>query len=491
MSGFDFGSGGLPVAADIQAIDGNLVLVRSDGSTRVLCPVPRGGETGPAGRGVSHTDIVDGNLVVSYTDGTVLTAGHVLGEPGTDGLPGRGIVAVEIVAGRLRVTFSDNAVSDLGNVQGPAGAAGRGITSSVIAGGHLVITYTDGTSADLGAVTGASGAAGRGVTGSSISNGHLILSFSDGTTQDVGQVVGAAASLGALRRVYISSAEITASNGSYGFAAAVPAGATEVEVECVGGGSSGFSGRYDTTNGVFFAGHGGYPGGVSRRRLRVADVPNSLAVTIGAGGVGMAPQAAASRTNGGGVTSFGALVQAAGGPAVSHVTMADLPDPGAVSAPSDVPLGQPGSAGTLANAYGASAPPAGFGNSAVPSHGPGAGGAGPIDSSNARGGDGGASGVGRPDTALRGGQINGTSGQRHGAAAASPFGYGAGGSGGMASFNGPPLTYVGGIGGAPGGGGGGGPGVLPDQNGYNMSGSRSGDGGRGAVRLHFSRYEVP
>lgn len=483
----EFTSGGPPARGvdRLQILNGRLLTLFTDGTTQDVGELP----TGAAGRGVAHTDIVGGNLRVTYTDGTVLDAGHVLGEDGTDGLPGRGIVAVEIVSGRLKITFSDGVVSDLGIVQGPAGAAGRGITSSVITGGHLVITYTDGTSSDLGAVTGASGTAGRGVTGSSISNGHLILTFSDGTTQDVGQVVGAAASLGALRRVYVGSVEITASNGSYNFAGVVPAGATEVEVECVGGGSSGFSGRHDTQNAIYFAGHGGYPGGVSRRRLNVADVPATLAVTIGAGGAEIAPQVAVSRTNGGGATTFGTLVQAAGGPAVSHATMADLPNPGVVRAPSDIPLGHPGLAGTSVNTAATVSPPAGGGNSATPSHGPGAGGSGLPDAAVA-GGDGGISGCGRPDTALRGGTQAGSSFFRHGLDATSVFGYGSGGCGARYVDVSPPWPYSGGYGRAPGGGGGGGPG-LPPSGYWSAPASRAGAGGRGAIRLHFYRYEAP
>ncbi|MGW9821940.1 glycine rich protein [Methylorubrum extorquens] len=492
MSGFDFGSGGLPVPADIQAVDGNLVLIRSDGSMRILCPVPRPGDSGPAGRGVSHTDIVGGNLVVTYTDGTVLTAGHVLGEPGTAGAAGRGIAAIEIVSGRLTVTFSDNTVSDLGVIQGPVGAAGavgRGIASSVLTGGHLVITYTDGTSSDLGAVTGAAGTAGRGVTGSSISNGHLILSFSDGTTQDVGQVVGASATPGPYAVIDLGNYEITASNSSFNLAAIMPAGTTQILVECVGAGASGFSGRVDNTNGIYVPGHGGAPGAVRRRLIRVADIANPASVNaqVGAGGARAQTNQYSSTSNEGGLTSFAGMLQALGGRGGYHLTNSDLPYPWQLLPPSDVPLGRQGYANGPLNGSGnygdPSSYPAGMGAHAAPSMGPGAGGAGRNEASNSTG-TGGWAGMGRPDTARRGGYFDSGAGvPRDGFDAPNVYGYGSGGCG-SGIYPGAAGIASGGKGMFPGGGGGGGSGYSGTQAGSSAFG---GPGGNGAIRLFFQK----
>ncbi len=105
------------------------------------------------------------------------------GPKGEDGAPGRGITATSVNgAGNLLVTYTDGTVADLGRVVGATGvqgvpgntgSTGRGIQSSAITNGRLVLTYTDGTTADVGAVVGPQGVAGtNGTNGTSFAVGN-------------------------------------------------------------------------------------------------------------------------------------------------------------------------------------------------------------------------------------------------------------------------------------------------------------------------------
>lgn len=131
------------------------ICVRSDQITKQTAPTP---EPGPPGRGIKSTDVINGRLFVTYTDGAVVDVG------GVKGPDGRGITVTEIKDGHLVVTYSDGVARDLGTVVGPAGdkgVPGTGIKSVVINDkGELVINYTDGTSANVGKVVGPSGPSG-------------------------------------------------------------------------------------------------------------------------------------------------------------------------------------------------------------------------------------------------------------------------------------------------------------------------------------------
>jgi hypothetical protein len=133
------------------------------------------GPTGPAGRGVAGFDQVDGNLIVTYTDGETRNVGKVVGK--------------------------DGAV-------GPAGPAGRGILSSELVQGSLVIHYTDATSENVGIVVGPAGKDGQngtngqdGTAGTPGKDGVSVIDmkidstntvqvyYSDGTVRPAGQLI--------------------------------------------------------------------------------------------------------------------------------------------------------------------------------------------------------------------------------------------------------------------------------------------------------------
>lgn len=135
--------------------------VRKLGATpSAIPPGPAGaqgpvGPAGAAGRGIASTSISGGDLWITYTDGSSLNAGQVVGKDGATGAPGRGITGANATSGHLVLSYSDGTTSDVGQVVGPQGAAGtpgRGIKSVSTTGSELIVTYDDGTSADAGSL---------------------------------------------------------------------------------------------------------------------------------------------------------------------------------------------------------------------------------------------------------------------------------------------------------------------------------------------------
>lgn len=119
------------------------------------------GVQGPAGRSIAAggaTIDSNGNLQITLTDGTILSAGHVLGAQGATGAKGdTGAAGAQGIQG----------------VAGPAGAAGLSITSGAVNGsGHLILTKSDTSTIDVGSVVGPQGATGpAGPTGATGATG--------------------------------------------------------------------------------------------------------------------------------------------------------------------------------------------------------------------------------------------------------------------------------------------------------------------------------
>ena len=91
------------------------------------------GKDGAAGRGIDSFEIVEGDLVVTYTDGTVQKVGPIAGKDaeagadgkdgkdGADGTDGRGVAKVEVDdEGNLVITFTDGTTQNAGQVTQPA-----------------------------------------------------------------------------------------------------------------------------------------------------------------------------------------------------------------------------------------------------------------------------------------------------------------------------------------------------------------------------------
>ncbi len=170
-------------------VDGTTITVNSSG---VLTAIGGEGAQGPQGIGVTSAVIdVAGHLKVTLDNGTVIDAGNVVGPQGAAGAQGpqgeQGIQGVQGLAGRsiaaggaiidsngnLLITLTDGTTLSAGVVVGPQGAAGaKGDTGETGSQGPI-------------------GPAGLSITSGTVdSNGHLILTKSDASTIDIGSIVG-------------------------------------------------------------------------------------------------------------------------------------------------------------------------------------------------------------------------------------------------------------------------------------------------------------
>lgn len=154
--------------------------LRALGGTPVPTPAPATGAEGPegpAGRGIVSTQIVDGQLMVSYSNGQTVDVGQVTGAAGPPGKAGRGILSSVVSnSGHLILNFTDGTTHDAGYVVGPRGSPGA--------------NGSPGPAGPSGAngSPGPAGPSGVGVRSVQIVNGHLMVTLSDGSTQDAGPV---------------------------------------------------------------------------------------------------------------------------------------------------------------------------------------------------------------------------------------------------------------------------------------------------------------
>ena len=202
------GQDGIGIADIYVDENGMLYVILSDGG-QIECGNVRG-EQGAPGVGITGAEIdSDGNLILHLSTGEPINCGKVVGSdgqegtpgepgrPGQPGEPGRGIQQVEINAnGQLVITYSDGTSSTLDKVVGENGQNGADGTNGTDGkdGVELVIALTNETELNLGNVMGTDGNDGKdgaSVTAAHIdSNGHLILTFNDEHTLDCGNVMG-------------------------------------------------------------------------------------------------------------------------------------------------------------------------------------------------------------------------------------------------------------------------------------------------------------
>ncbi len=158
------------------------------------------GETGAAGKdgkGIGSVDIVNGELIITYTDGDTKNLGSIKGpkgDKGDQGLQGetgpqgpqgpagsqgeQGVSLKEakiLDDGNLKLTFSDNSTKIIGVVVGKDGETGNGITSiEKTATNDLIdtytIRYTDNTTSTFTVTNGKNGI--QGVKGETGADGH-------------------------------------------------------------------------------------------------------------------------------------------------------------------------------------------------------------------------------------------------------------------------------------------------------------------------------
>ncbi|MCG7229825.1 ExeM/NucH family extracellular endonuclease [Corynebacterium minutissimum] len=213
------------------------------------------GTDGKDGRGIKSVATNDkGELIITYTDGTTENAGKVIGadgkdgdkgdagqdgkdgtdgKDGADGKDGRGIKSVTTNdEGDLIITYTDGTTENAGKVSGPKGDKGepgkdgRGIESVRINDkGELIVTFTDGEEQNVGKVVGsdgkdgqdgadgnagdkgdagqdgkdgADGKDGRGIKSVTTNDkGEVVVTYTDGTSEILGTLAGAKGDQGA------------------------------------------------------------------------------------------------------------------------------------------------------------------------------------------------------------------------------------------------------------------------------------------------------
>jgi len=175
---------GTEVNATIMAVYEQATALGYEGSLEEFLALVQGkdgekGEQGEAGKdgvdgvGISKAEIIDGELVLTYTDGTSVNLGKVVGEDGKDGVdgaPGKdgadgedGVDGAPGKDGEDGENGQDGVPGKDGEDGAPGkdgedGEDGRGIERTEInANGELIIYYTDGTFVNLGKVVGEDG----------------------------------------------------------------------------------------------------------------------------------------------------------------------------------------------------------------------------------------------------------------------------------------------------------------------------------------------
>lgn len=147
---------------------------------------PQDGRDGEPGRGIAGTAIVEGRLLITYTDGLVEDKGPIttVGAPGAPGAPGRSIVGTTIQDGALVLSYSDGTTETAGRVVGADGVDGRGITSVTVSADYrLIVTYTDGETVDVGPLP--AGRDGRGIAtvAFDLDTCTATVTYTDGATE--------------------------------------------------------------------------------------------------------------------------------------------------------------------------------------------------------------------------------------------------------------------------------------------------------------------
>ena len=258
-----------------------------------------------------------------------------------------------------------------------------------------------------------------------------------------------------------------------------PAGAQFVEVIAIGGGGGGGSGRLGAPASTRGGGAGGGGAGITRWMVPAAALGATVAVTVGQGGVGGAPQLT-SGVNGnagspGTASTFGAHVYASGGFGGAGGAGTSAPIGGAGASASIIPGGVGGNGGA-----GATGSPT-VGASALGAAGGGGGGSVTSGNTQQTGANGGAGSPFFAGASALAGGAGGATGGTAGSVGTStsssqPFGGGGGGGGGANhAAAGSAPGGDGGDGGSFGaGGGGGGGGTTSTASG------QSGEGGAGA-----------
>ena len=221
------------------------------------------GTDGKDGRGIKSVATNDkGELIITYTDGTTENAGKVIGadgkdgdkgdagqdgkdgtdgKDGADGKDGRGIKSVTTNdEGDLIITYTDGTTENAGKVSGPKGDKGepgkdgRGIESVRINDkGELIVTFTDGEEQNVGKVVGSDGKDGQdGADGNAGDNGRDGANGKDGKDGKDGRGIKSVTT-DADGNLVITYTDGTSETVKSGDKPAAPAGGSSVSERCL------------------------------------------------------------------------------------------------------------------------------------------------------------------------------------------------------------------------------------------------------------------
>ena len=151
----------------------------------------KNGTNGTNGISVTSAKInTQNHLIMTLSNGTTVDCGNIDSEA-------LEIHKIEILNDQLTVTMSDGSIKKLGNVKG---APGRGIDKMVLDENthEIMVYYDDGTSNNAGLIQGIKGDKGdKGDTGTGLTNlditdgENIIATYADGSTQNLGTITGA------------------------------------------------------------------------------------------------------------------------------------------------------------------------------------------------------------------------------------------------------------------------------------------------------------
>ena len=158
------------------------------------------GENGKDGISITDVDInASGELVISFSEGSPVNLGKVVGADGDDGQDGKNGISIKGATvddnGNLILTLSDESEINAGKVKGENGVDGKdGISISGVEineSGELVLSFSDGKQNNLGKIIGKDGKDGIGIAEIELDeNYNLIIYYSNGETQNLGNIRG-------------------------------------------------------------------------------------------------------------------------------------------------------------------------------------------------------------------------------------------------------------------------------------------------------------
>ena len=158
------------------------------------------GENGKDGISITDVDInASGELVISFSEGSPVNLGKVVGADGDDGQDGKNGISIKGATvddnGNLILTLSDESEINAGKVKGENGVDGKdGISISGVEineSGELVLSFSDGKQNNLGKIIGKDGKDGIGIAEIELDeNYNLIIHYSNGETQNLGNIRG-------------------------------------------------------------------------------------------------------------------------------------------------------------------------------------------------------------------------------------------------------------------------------------------------------------